>query len=461
MKTTRGTNQSYESFQYDPADRLTKDCYAASCDGASASIGFTYDRVGNRLTQARTGVSSPGTTTYDYDAADELTKTTNGATVVDYGLDADGNLATAGSQTFTFDVANRLRKRADGTSSVTVSYDGEGRRLGAGSNKNPYARLFFWDVNNPLPMLGMMTYGTARTGIRYTAAGVPLEVTSGTAGTVSSINDADLTDIAAINDSAWLYHDQIGSIVDTTDAAGTSQTTTSYEPFGAGSTTKLVTSPVDTLLGFTGEYQDPYLGLTHLRARDYDPTLGRFTAKDPITPTIDDPYVAAYVYASDRPGVYTDPSGEVNCQPSRGGDSCGGTGGGLGWPRSPSTAGRGTGWPGTTGEMNEGAGGFGATTQFVGRGTEFFRNLYRYGSGGYKELQSGCVRFYGEMVRANTPGTISGSVRVREWNPFTGRARTWFERVDANGKVRQVRPETGGAKQHYHFDEFGNYVGKW
>ncbi|MDE2511638.1 MAG: citrate synthase [Elusimicrobia bacterium] len=52
-----------------------------------------------------------------------------------------------------------------------------------------------------------------------------------------------------------------------------------------------------------------------------------------------------------------------------------------------------------------------------------------------------------------------GMRRVREWNPATGATRTWFETVDGSGGVRIVRPETGGAKVHYFFDQAGEYVG--
>ncbi|MBI2776491.1 MAG: RHS repeat-associated core domain-containing protein, partial [Chloroflexi bacterium] len=61
---------------------------------------------------------------------------------------------------------------------------------------------------------------------------------------------------------------------------------------------------------FTGEYRDSTTGLYHLRARAYDPTTGRFTAVDPVSPAVGDPYVGAYVYVRNNPVRYTDPSGQ-------------------------------------------------------------------------------------------------------------------------------------------------------
>ena len=54
---------------------------------------------------------------------------------------------------------------------------------------------------------------------------------------------------------------------------------------------------------------------------------------------------------------------------------------------------------------------------------------------------------------------MAGSRVAREWDPATGTKRMWIETVDHNGRVRSVRPETGGEKIHHVFDEAGNYVG--
>ena len=59
---------------------------------------------------------------------------------------------------------------------------------------------------------------------------------------------------------------------------------------------------------------------------------------------------------------------------------------------------------------------------------------------------------------------MAGLRQVREWDPYSGLKRDWFETVDHNGNIRQVRPDpniTGGVKVHYMFDSEGNYIGKW
>ena len=54
---------------------------------------------------------------------------------------------------------------------------------------------------------------------------------------------------------------------------------------------------------------------------------------------------------------------------------------------------------------------------------------------------------------------MEGRRLVREWDPATGAARTWYETLDHSGRVRIVRPQTEGPKRHFMFDAEGNYVG--
>jgi RHS repeat-associated protein len=63
------------------------------------------------------------------------------------------------------------------------------------------------------------------------------------------------------------------------------------------------------LMRFTGELFDTVTGLYHFRARQYDPTAGRFLQTDPIAPSSFDPYVASYVYVNNRPSLFVDPTG--------------------------------------------------------------------------------------------------------------------------------------------------------
>ena len=110
---------------------------------------------------------------------------------------------------------------------------------------------------------------------------------------------------------AFYYHrNALGSIANLTSSTGATQWTYSYEPFGAKRTElKNNTSAPTNLMRFTGELLDTATTQYHLRARQYDPAVGRFTATDPLPPLASDPYVSSYAYANNRPTILIDPSG--------------------------------------------------------------------------------------------------------------------------------------------------------
>jgi RHS repeat-associated protein len=89
------------------------------------------------------------------------------------------------------------------------------------------------------------------------------------------------------------------------------------------------------------------------------------------------------------------------------------------------------------------------------------RLLQKYGRAGFRELENGRFRYYGELRPASKTGEMAGLRVVREWDPITGRIRTWLETLDHTGRVRIVRPETGGPKVHYMFDAGGRFIGKF
>lgn len=96
------------------------------------------------------------------------------------------------------------------------------------------------------------------------------------------------------------------------------------------------------------------------------------------------------------------------------------------------------------------------------KGAQLSRHLYQvaeYGRAGVRFLKNGRIRYYDVIDPAKKAGEMIGRRRVREWDPTTFQFRTWMETLDHAGTVRIVRPETGGAKVHYVFDQAGNYVG--
>ena len=114
----------------------------------------------------------------------------------------------------------------------------------------------------------------------------------------------------------WYHHDGLGSVTDITSASGSSLWWTEYTPFGAPRASASTSQAPVNLVRFSGAYLDLASGLDHLRARQYDPSLGRFLSTDPLAGPITDPYVGAYVYVGDNPVNRVDPSGLESQSPS-------------------------------------------------------------------------------------------------------------------------------------------------
>src|SRR4029079_1308405 len=87
------------TYGYDALDRLT----TVTPSGASQLFGFTYDKVGNRLTS----VTSGATTSYTYPSTSHRLSSLSGAQTLSYTYDANANQSAAGSVTWAYGGNNR------------------------------------------------------------------------------------------------------------------------------------------------------------------------------------------------------------------------------------------------------------------------------------------------------------------------------------------------------------------
>jgi RHS repeat-associated protein len=298
-ETTRGASHVYDAYEYDARNRLAASCFdvgssATDCSSASNEIDYVYDKVSNRTQEVRSGsVGNPGTIDYSYNSADQLTQTDDGTNTVAYGYDDNGNLTSRGSDSSSYDLANELSSATVGGTTTDYGYDGDGRRLSSTVSGGADLR-FGWDELAPsgLPELALERDSSGNDVRSYL---------DGPLGAVS------MTD----SSSTFYYHsDPLGSITDVTDASGDPQWSYSYEAYGSQFTATEVsgTAPANPLR-FEGQYLDSESGLYDLRARQYDPTSGRFDGLDPLEGPLGWPSETAYGYVGGRPTVLTDPWG--------------------------------------------------------------------------------------------------------------------------------------------------------
>lgn len=92
---------------------------------------------------------------------------------------------------------------------------------------------------------------------------------------------------------------------------------------------------------------------------------------------------------------------------------------------------------------------------------DYYRQAEKYGRAGVTELENGRFRFYGDLTPSRTAGEMVGARLVREWNPKTGQARTWYETLDHSGNIRSVAPKPiTNDKNHHVFNTDGDYEGR-
>lgn len=307
VATTTGASTSLALYVYDAAGRLRNECYVATgdaCTGKSPRNVYTYDKVGNRLTElARTVVGNTATsvlTDYTYDDADQLlTQSVGGTPVVSNTWTPNGALASTttdtGTQVFTTDLSDELVSVVlEDDSTVAYTHDARGNRTSR-SIDTVTDVSWAWDELSALPV---------RIG-EYNQAGV---LDTAWLPDVTSPTGTPLAQSAG-GVSSWLLSDVFANVSGAVTVNGSTLTgTRTLAAFGGElkpSTGSLATSP----MSFSGQYLDSVTGLYDMRARDYDPATGRFTAMDPVPVPTGMPYFASYVYGYGNPLMYTDPTG--------------------------------------------------------------------------------------------------------------------------------------------------------
>jgi RHS repeat-associated protein len=199
-------------------------------------------------------------------------------------VDANGNLTARGTEELIYDQANRLRElKQNGATVATYAYNGDGARVSktVGAVTTPY----LYDIRASVAKLlqdGERRY-VWRPGLAYAT---------------------DLTG----NILQHVYHtDGIDSGRVLTNAAGAVTDTKRTDAFGV----PLYTQGSSTQpFGFAGEQRDAESGLVYLRARQYDPQLGRLIQRDVLRGSPARPATLnRFTYGLNNPLRYIDPSG--------------------------------------------------------------------------------------------------------------------------------------------------------
>lgn len=333
------SNGSTCTLAYDDDNRVTSIQWSGP---VPASYTYTYDAVGNRISATETGSpQGPFTWQYQVDALNRLVQAVvNGSVTTTWRLDAVGNIleqdqsdSTAGTQTrqlfavnskdqvtargqapYVWDADGNLVSKtlAQGTKTTTYTwdaedhligitfpdgtteqnaYDGDGRRVQT-INRQGVTTVFEWSGGDLLDEDA--PDGTPR--MRYLVTG----------GVVQGARQGA---------NQYVFQtDSLCSVRQVVDGSGAKVASYDFQPYGAQQGTALDAgvSPEVTACRFSGGLgvrYDQSSGLYYMRARWYDPYLGRFVSRDPLDLVGG---INVYTYCNANPLDGVDPNGLVD-----------------------------------------------------------------------------------------------------------------------------------------------------
>lgn len=267
---------------------------------------FTYDLLG-RLTS----VKYPNNSTYSYtfDKADNRLSETVNSAVKDFAYDQDNRLGLGAGITYYFDNnGNQIQKTQTGSlENHKYKYDFE-NRLTQYVMPNGNTHNYRYDgFGNRLEK----EFSTAISKWVYDNSGElsRLLVTP----TYEKIIYGSGTEVISQGDDGssfrrYYLEDGLGNTRFLTDSNGGKSKSYDYDPYG--NVTKS-TGVFDAPFQFQEQQYDDTLSMHYMRARMYDPTIGRFISKDPLEGILNNPQSQnPYAYSLNNPVIYSDPSGE-------------------------------------------------------------------------------------------------------------------------------------------------------
>nr|WP_281279765.1 RHS repeat-associated core domain-containing protein [Paenibacillus humicus] len=308
IKLENGTSSTMNYNGYDLSD-LTQ------LQGASTVINrhsYTWSPDGNQLSKTDLVAGQSKSVQYGYDSLNRIETSTEFNEL--YVYDSRGN-----RQTLVSDQAPKLQE-------ASYNYDGWNQLTGASVvGKSPVA----YKYNGDGLMVERTENGSTR---RYYYDGDQIIAEATVSGSTLSpvaqyIRGKQLIARLSGTTKHYYYYNGHGDVTELRNNTGALVNRYSYDMWGNPLT---VSEQVANPFRYSGEYWDSTTELQYLRARWYDPSMGRFISEDTYEGQIDNPLsLNLYTYVINNPLKYVDPTGHEHEKGSGGGGG-GGAGAGSG-----------------------------------------------------------------------------------------------------------------------------------
>jgi RHS repeat-associated protein len=262
-KNLSNTNLSM-NYSYDDMGRLLNfkqgSMIGNNIPAPEDQITYTYDALGNRVSQIQNGI----TTNYTTNSLNQYIQITTGGNSENQSFDPNGNLVSDGVKSYLFNFNNKLVNVNNGAV-AKYTYDALGRRITKIVQNDTISTVYSGYslieeyLNNNLSKSKIEGEGLDKN--------LKVEVNS---------------------NSYYLYSNIIGSTYGLKDNAGAAVEKYSYEPFGSGkyfdSNNDLIpNSAVGFSTLFSGKEMDTETDNYYFRERILNSSSGRFNSMDPLS----------------------------------------------------------------------------------------------------------------------------------------------------------------------------------
>jgi RHS repeat-associated protein len=324
VKST-ASNGTVARYEYDAAGRASSVTHSDAKGKPFAARRFRYDADGNRVEvsdeQGRVvrlrydpdgqlvAESTAGRRfEYVFDPAGNRKKLLSNSAATDYRYDARGRLLQAGEATYEYDADGQLAARRDGSGTTRYRFDAEGNLIRV---EPPSGKAVTYGYG-PFGERLWREEGGKRKYYLHDGDDVIAELSERFEPLQTFLYagvDQPLTVTAAGAPAQFMHQDDLDSTLALTDHLG--KPIGRYELDSFGNVLLRQGAAAALPPRYAGRPLDAVTGFYDMRARFYDPQVGRFISPDPVPGGTDDPLsLAPYLYARNNPWRYVDPFGE-------------------------------------------------------------------------------------------------------------------------------------------------------